>query len=182
LTVVSTLNDANFNRDSEVFESIYLELPDYDKDELNPDESSFLAGQVDTGKVFFVDSSTISLFVDVFKGAGRNPMTGTKKGGLKIHAKLPLGGFVPSLIHITEAACNDKYFLGQLGGNQNTGVDSSDSKFVVFGDSPAVQAGRAVCDDCKPGSGKHVLIHIADKARQIGQIITCGQGSENSTI
>jgi hypothetical protein len=41
-------------------------------------------------------------------------MTGTKRGGLKIHAKLPLGGFVPALIHITEAACNDKSFLGQL--------------------------------------------------------------------
>jgi hypothetical protein len=27
---------------------------------------------------------------------------------------LPLGGFVPSLIPITEAACNDKSFLGQL--------------------------------------------------------------------
>jgi hypothetical protein len=88
LPAVSTLSDANINRDSEVFESIYLELPDYDKDELNPVESSFLAGQVDTEKVFFVDSSTISLFVDVFKDAGRNLMTGTKKGGVKIHANL----------------------------------------------------------------------------------------------
>ena len=114
LPAVSTLSDANINRDSKVFESIYLQLLHYYKDELNPVESSFLGGKVDTGKVFFVDSSTISLFVDVFKGAGRNPMMGTKKGGLKIHAKLPLGGFVPSLIHITEAACNDKYFLGQL--------------------------------------------------------------------
>jgi hypothetical protein len=114
LPAVSTLSDANINRDSVVFESIYLQLLDYYKDELSPVECSFLAGQVDTGKVIVVDSSTISLFVDVFKGAGRNPMMGPKKGGLKIHAKLPLGGFVPSLIHITEAACNDKSFLGQL--------------------------------------------------------------------
>jgi hypothetical protein len=61
-----------------------------------------------------VDSSTISLFVDIFKGAGRNPMIGPKKGDLKINAELPLGGFVPSLIPITEAACNVKSFLGQL--------------------------------------------------------------------
>ena len=67
-----------------------------------------------------VDSSTISLFVDVYKGAGRNPVTGKKKGGLKIHAKLPLGGSVPDLIHITEAACNDKSFLGQLEGEKGT--------------------------------------------------------------
>ena len=114
LPAVSTLSDANINRDSGVFESIYQLLLDYYKEELSPVECSFLAGQVDTEKVMIVDSSTISLFVDVFKGAGRNPMTGTKKGGLKIHAKMPLGGFVPALIHITEAACNDKSFLGQL--------------------------------------------------------------------
>jgi len=114
LPAVSTLSDANINRDSRVFGSIYQQLTDYYKEELRPVECSFLAGQVDLGKVMIVDSSTISLFVDIFKGAGRNPMTGPKKGGLKINAELPLGGFVPSLIHITEAACNDKSFLGQL--------------------------------------------------------------------
>jgi transposase len=61
-----------------------------------------------------IDSSTITLFVDLFKGAGRNTMTGKKKGGLKIHTKMPMTGFVPDLIHITEAASNDKIFLGQL--------------------------------------------------------------------
>ncbi len=114
LPAVSTLSDANINRNSGVFELIYQQLLEYYKEELRPVECSFLSGQVDTEKVMIVDSSTISLFVDVFKGAGRNPMTGKKKGGLKIHAKMPLGGFVPSLIHLTEAACNDKSFLGQL--------------------------------------------------------------------
>lgn len=66
------------------------------------------------------DSLSISLFVDVYKGAGRNPISGKKKGGLKIHTKLPLGGTVPDLIHITEAACNDKSFLGQLEGEKGT--------------------------------------------------------------
>lgn len=37
-----------------------------------------------------------------------------KKGGLKIHTKLPLTGFVPDLIIMSEAAKNDKDFLGQL--------------------------------------------------------------------
>jgi len=81
-------------------------------------ESSYLDKQVDTGRIMIVDSSTISLFVDVYKGAGRNPITGKKKGGLKIHAKLPLGGSVPDLIHLTEAACNDKSFLGQLSAEK----------------------------------------------------------------
>lgn len=120
LPAVSTLSDANMNRDSDVFASIYRQLYQHYKDVLNPVECSFLTDEVDTSKVVIFDSSTISLFVDVFKGAGRNPLTGKKKGGLKIHAKLPLGGFVPDLIHISEAACNDKSFLGQLPVEKGT--------------------------------------------------------------
>jgi hypothetical protein len=120
LPAVSTLSDANINRDSVVFESIYQHLLGHYKKELRPVESSFLDKRVDISKIMLVDSSTISLFVDIFKGAGRNPITGKKKGGLKIHAKLPFGGTVPDLIHITEAACNDKSFLGQLEGEKGT--------------------------------------------------------------
>ena len=120
LPPVSTLSDANINRDSAVFESVYKQLLVHYKEELRPVGSSFLGKQVDTGKIMLVDSSTISLFVDVYKGAGRNPITGKKKGGLKIHAKLPLGGSVPDLIHITEAACNDKSCLGQLESGKGT--------------------------------------------------------------
>jgi len=55
------------------------------KDVLNPVQCSFLEDEIDTNKVAIFDSSTISLFVDIFKGAGRNSLTGKKKGGLKIH-------------------------------------------------------------------------------------------------
>ena len=114
LPAVSTLSDANINRDSEVFASIYQELYQHYKAKLEPVHCSFLEDDLDTSKVAFFDSSTISLFVDIFKGAGRNSLDGKKRGGLKIHAKLPLGGFVPDIVHLTEAACNDKSFLGQL--------------------------------------------------------------------
>lgn len=114
LPAVSTLSDANINRSSEVFASIYGQLHGHYKDVLNPIQCSFLEDEVDTSNVAIFDSSTITLFVDIFKGAGRNSLTGKKKGGLKIHTKMPLGGFVPDLVHITEAACNDKSFLGQL--------------------------------------------------------------------
>lgn len=114
LPAVSTLSDANINRNSDVFASIYQQLYGYYKEELNPVQCSHLEDQVDTSKVALFDSSTITLFVDLFKGAGRNTLTGKKKGGLKIHTKMPLAGFVPDLVHITEAACNDKSFLGQL--------------------------------------------------------------------
>lgn len=114
LPAVSTLSDANINRSSEVFATIYQQLYTHYKDVLKPDQCSFLEDNLDVSKVAIFDSSTITLFVDVFKGAGRNTLTGKKKGGLKVHAKMPLGGFVPDVAHITEAACNDKSFLGQL--------------------------------------------------------------------
>lgn len=114
LPAVSTLSDANINRNSEVFASIYRKLYEHYKDVLKPVHCSFIEDEFDKGKVTIFDSSTISLFVDIFKGTGRNSLTGKKKGGLKVHTKIPLNGFIPELVHITEAACNDKYFLGQL--------------------------------------------------------------------
>lgn len=132
LPAVSTLSDANINRSSEVFASIYGHLHEHYKDVLNPIQCSFLEDEVDTSKVAIFDSSTITLFVDIFKGAGRNSLTGKKKGGLKIHTKMPLGGFVPDLVHITEAACNDKSFLGQLESEKGT-IYVFDKGYVNYG-------------------------------------------------
>jgi hypothetical protein len=114
LPAVSTLSDANINRDSEVFAAIYAGLYEHYRDILKPSHCGFLEEDSAMDKVAIFDSSTITLFVDIFKGAGRNTLTGKKKGGLKIHSRMPLGGFVPDLVRITEAACNDKSFLGQL--------------------------------------------------------------------
>lgn len=120
LPAVSTLSDANINRSSEVFATLYQQLYLYYKDVLTPSLCGFLLDELKTSKVFIFDSSTITLFVDIFKGAGRNSITGKKKGGLKIHTKLPMSGFVPDLVHITEAACNDRSFLGQLKSEKGT--------------------------------------------------------------
>ena len=120
LPAKSTLSDANINRSSEVFGAIYQRLYQHYEDVLNPVHCSFMEDEIDTSKVSIFDSSTITLFVDIFKGAGRNSMTGKKKGGLKIHAKMPLSGIVPNLVHLTEAACNDKVFLGQLEAEKGT--------------------------------------------------------------
>jgi hypothetical protein len=110
----STLSDANINRSSDVFSTLYSKLYQHHKNTLNPLHCSFVEDGIDSDKVHIFDSSTITLFTDIFKGAGRNSITGKKKGGLKMHTKMPLSGFVPDLVHITEAACNDKTFLGQL--------------------------------------------------------------------
>jgi hypothetical protein len=114
LPAVSTLSDANINRNSDVFGDIYLRLTQHYSHVLKPMVYSFFDEPLETSKAFIIDSSTISLFVNLFKGAGRNSINGKKKGGLKIHTKLPLGGFVPDVVFISPAACNDRDFLGQL--------------------------------------------------------------------
>jgi len=132
LPAVSTLSDANINRDSTVFASIYQQLYQHYKETLEPIHCGFLEDKIDASRVAVFDSSTITLFVDIFKGAGRNSLTGKKKGGLKIHSKMPLGGFVPDLVHISEAACNDKSFLGQLEAERGT-IYVFDKGYVSYG-------------------------------------------------
>jgi hypothetical protein len=117
----STLSDANINRHSEVFGMLYHRLYEHYKPYLSDSYiKMFVGGEVDPSKVEIFDSSTVSLFVDIFKEAGRNPLNGKKKGGLKIHTKMPLSGFVPDFIDLSEAASNDKDFLGQLNPASGT--------------------------------------------------------------
>lgn len=115
LPATSTLSDANINRDSDVFGSIYHGLYEHYSTYLTEGYiNMFVEDEVDPSKVKIFDSSTVSLFVDIFKGTGRNSLNGKKKGGLKVHTQLPLIGFAADFIHLGEAACNDKIFLGQL--------------------------------------------------------------------
>lgn len=121
IPATSTLSDANINRKSDVFGSIYHNLYQHYSSYLSDGYiTMFIGGEADPAKVEIFDSSTVSLFVDVFKGAGRNPMNGKKKGGLKIHTKMPLAGFVPDFIDLSEAASNDRTFLGQLNPASGT--------------------------------------------------------------
>jgi len=111
----STLSYVNIQRDSEVFAALYHQLYAHYKKYLTKKHiGAFLKDEVDLNSVEIFDSSTISLFTDIFKGAGRTPLEGRKKGGLKLHAKLPLNGLVPDLVLLDQAANNDKDFLGQL--------------------------------------------------------------------
>lgn len=121
LPATSTLSDANINRCSDVFGKIYLLLYHYYKHDLSDSFAQFFTQkEVDASKVILFDATTISLFVDIFKGAGRNPIDGKKKGGLKIQATMPLDGSVPDVIHLHPACSNDKNFLGQLNHPKGT--------------------------------------------------------------
>jgi hypothetical protein len=115
LPASSTLSDANTERSSSVFKELYDLLLDHYKLELkNSYFNSPVNNEAPSEKIMRFDSTTFSLFVDVLKGAGRNPNNGKKKGGIKAHCLLPFNSRVPSLVYLTEAAKNDRDFLGQL--------------------------------------------------------------------
>lgn len=80
LPASSTLSDANINRNSDVFGHLYYMLLMYYQVEIR--DACFhlpVNGEVLASKVKRFDSTTITLWVDVFKGAGRNTMNGKKK-------------------------------------------------------------------------------------------------------
>lgn len=116
----STFSDANINRNPLVFETLYSLLYAHYSSIMGNENYCFIKDSSGSKKIEIIDSSTITLFSELFKGAGRNTINGAKKGGLKIHTKLPLGGYAPDMVYITEAACNDKDFLGQLDIQPNT--------------------------------------------------------------
>jgi hypothetical protein len=128
----STLSDANINRNSDVFGELYRLLHQHYQAYLSDACFSLpINGEVDPADVKLFDATTITLFVEVFKGAGRNPLNGKRKGGLKVQAQMPLSGFVPDLIRITEGSCNDKNFLGQLTPSAGT-IYVFDKGYVNF--------------------------------------------------
>lgn len=106
----STISDANTRRTSAVFESIYYQL--LKKYVKVISDSSETKPTVKGLKI--VDSSTISLFGDILKGAGRNKLEGKKKGGIKVHAIIDALADVPTLIKFSSAATHDHTFLKDL--------------------------------------------------------------------
>jgi len=116
----STLSDANKRRSSEVFADIYHLL--YHRYHRFLSDSRTTEPAVKDLKI--IDSSTITLFSDILKGVGRNPINGKKKGGIKLHTMINAMEDVPCLIKFTSAATHDHTFLKDLDLKKNS--------FVVF--------------------------------------------------
>ena len=107
----STLADANARRSEHIFEAAYRDLYSTYKEELSSDSRK---GQVPKwlSRLQILDSTTITLFSNlIFKGVGRHPKTGRKKGGMKMHANVHANEGVPSDIRFTAAATNDSFML-----------------------------------------------------------------------
>jgi len=101
----STLADANLRRSEAIFSDLYHALlkryypvlPD----SLNKIKDLF-------SKLFIIDSSTISLFSDVMKGAGSSPASGKRKGGMKAHVLVKADDDLPCFVLLSSASRNDK--------------------------------------------------------------------------
>lgn len=107
----STLSDANARRKECIFEAVYRDLYATYKDVLSSDSRRGLVPKW-LNRLQIIDSTTISLFSNlIFKGVGRHPKTGKKKGGIKVHANIHANEGVPSDIRFTSAATNDSFML-----------------------------------------------------------------------
>jgi hypothetical protein len=103
----STFSEANSKRDSEVFERIFMALKKH-WEQFLPDSRTKKKG------VYIIDSTTIKLFQEIFRGSGCSKADGRRKGGLKVHMAVQTAQAVPSIIHISQAASNDKIFTKYL--------------------------------------------------------------------
>lgn len=107
----STLSDANARRPESFFEEVYRYLYDVNKGILSSD-SRRNGTEEWIKQLRIIDSTTITLFSNaIFKGVGRHPKTGKKKGGLKVHSVIHANEGVPCDVRFTSAATNDSFML-----------------------------------------------------------------------
>ena len=107
----STLADANKRRSEAIFESIYRDTYATYRHVLSSDSRTGKTPQW-MRRLQIIDSTTITLFSNlIFKGVGRHPKNGKKKGGIKMHTVIHANEGVPSDIRFTSAATNDSFML-----------------------------------------------------------------------
>ena len=98
----STLSDANNKRSSQFFKKVYKHL--YSRYRRILSDSSLKPWEK---QLYILDSTVITLFSTILKGAGRNPKHGKKKGGIKAHAVTRYDEWVPCFVNYTSAATHD---------------------------------------------------------------------------
>lgn len=106
----STLADANKRRSSELFAELFHSLR---KRYYGFSPDSRLKGKLND-RLFIVDSTTITLFSEVFKACGNAMANGRKKGGVKAHTLIRAKDDVPCFVHITQAATPDSKIMPRL--------------------------------------------------------------------
>ena len=107
----STLSDANARRSEKFFEDVYRDVYQSNREKLSSD-SRRNGTEEWVKRLRIIDSTTITLFSNViFKGLGRHPKTGKKKGGIKVHSVIHANEGVHCDVRFTSAATNDSFML-----------------------------------------------------------------------
>lgn len=127
----STLSDANARRSEKFFEEVYRDLYDENRDVLSSD--SRRGGNEEWMKrLRIIDSTTVSLFSNtIFKGVGRHPKTGKKKGGIKVHTVICANEGVPCDVQFTSAATNDSFMLAPSHYSHNE-IAAMDRAYINY--------------------------------------------------
>ena len=127
----STLSDANARRSEKFFEGVYHDLYDCNKDKLSSD-SRRNGCEEWIKRLRIIDSTTISLFSNaIFKGVGRHPKTGRKKGGIKVHSVIHANEGVPCDVQFTSAATNDS-FMQSPNYYQHNEIVAMDRAYINY--------------------------------------------------
>lgn len=101
--VKSTMSDGNKNRDYRVFEDLYYQLIKHYGNTLTDKRDRVVIKEVKDETIKLIDSSTVSLCLNLFDWAKFR----TAKGGLKIHTVWDDTLGLPDYINITEAKLHD---------------------------------------------------------------------------
>lgn len=109
LPAKSTLSDANRKRNFTFFTTLSAALYLYYKSRLTGNWLS-IGGEVNPSRVEIFEFTTIALFKEILKGAGRKPDKGSRKGGAKAFTKMNLAEGVPDYGCIKSAATNENVF------------------------------------------------------------------------
>lgn len=124
----STFSDANKRRSSQVFEDVYKSVYRQHNNSLADSQLS----DKDLKRLYIMDSTTITLFKDILKGAGRNPLTGKKKGGIKAHTIIKADENVPFLIRYSAAVRHDHNFLNEVHKIPKGSIITFDKGYVDY--------------------------------------------------
>lgn len=130
----STLSDANTRRSEKFFEEVYRGLYVANKDILSSD-SRRNGTEEWIRRLRIIDSTTITLFSNaIFKGVGRHPKTGKKKGGIKVHSVIHANEGIPCDVQFTSAATNDSFMLApsHYGHNEIVALDRAYINYAKF--------------------------------------------------
>jgi IS4 transposase len=106
----STISDANNRRKPEFFEQVYRKLLSKYGDFLSDSRRSVRHQK----ELYIFDSTTITLFQEVLRGAGIRSLNGKRKGGIKVHTLLKSDQDVPAMIRFSPSAHADSTFLKEV--------------------------------------------------------------------